>query len=63
MHFLFPYWFVLLFCLLAGPSPGQSLSAAQKQQIRKLFKEWDSTHAPGGTIGVYQGGKLIFTEA
>ena len=63
MHLSFSFWFVLLSFLLVSPLQGQSLSAAQKQHIHDLFKEWDSTHSPGGTIGVYQGGKLVFTEA
>jgi len=41
----------------------QSISAAQKQKIQTLFKEWDSTHSPGGTIGIFKEGELIFTKA
>lgn len=63
MHHFKSLLLVLLSFLLTKSMEAQSISAAQKQKIQTLFKEWDSTHSPGGTIGIFQGGELIFTEA
>lgn len=51
----------LVFFLFSAQA--QIINSQQIQQINALFKEWDSTHSPGGTVGIFKNGELIFTNA
>lgn len=60
--------FVPLFLLFFGGFLLLSSQAPQAEkdlegQIDKIFKEWDSTESPGGVIGVFDKGKLVFSKA
>lgn len=54
---LFSFVFLLTFSVNA------QLSQSQIQQIDSLFLDWNSSNHPGGSIGVMQNGKLVFSKA
>lgn len=55
--FVFSFFFPLL---SAASRPAQTDSAIQ---VRSLFSEWDSTQAPGCSVGVIREGQFVFKES
>ena len=44
--------------LIAQPVP-----SGFEARVDKIFAEWNSTHSPGGVVGVVREGKLVFSKA
>jgi len=59
----------LCFVLIAGCNRYNSnlsltatVSDSQKQSINEIFKEWDCTNTPGGSVAIVKGGKVVFIK-
>lgn len=55
--------YILIIAFLLSHGLNAQLSQSQIQQIDSLFLDWNSPNHPGGSIGVMQNGKLVFSKA
>ena len=53
----------LLFSLLIAFELGAQLSSEEVQQIDSLFLDWNQANHPGGSIGIMENSKLVYTRA
>lgn len=58
----------ILCCVLVLSNLGLQVNAQDlptdfEKQVDEIFADWNSTHTPGGTIGVVKNGELIFSKA
>ncbi len=60
---LLPLTFLLLGCFLMISSQSPKLDKDLESQVDEIFKEWDSTESPGGVIGIFDKGELVFSKA
>lgn len=47
--------------MISSQSP--TLERDLESRVDEVFKEWDSTESPGGVIGIFDKGKLVFSKA
>ncbi|MEO0337648.1 MAG: serine hydrolase domain-containing protein [Bacteroidota bacterium] len=55
--------FLLALLLLNSSLFAQQLNEAQIQKINAQFEAWNSTHTPGGAVGIFKDGKIIYSNA
>ncbi len=55
--------FLLGFLLVQTTLSAQQLDNAQIQEINAQFEAWNSTHTPGGAVGIFKDGKIIYSKA
>ncbi|WP_431122729.1 serine hydrolase domain-containing protein [Flagellimonas flava] len=53
---------LICFCCFLGFSPFYGVAQIQESQIDLVFKEWNETNVPGGSVGIIKDGELVFSK-
>ncbi len=59
----FPMLALILGSFLLLSNSDQAITSDLEKKVDEIFREWDGTNTPGGAVGIFEKGELVFSKA